>query len=1047
MIFEEEKPAEMRQPISLNVKFKGTTKLLKAIKSLNTVGNTLKDTASMMIKANELKVRYKGGSHPQAHKVISKTKFQKVEPKLLTPDMEYWNEDENFPEWSEVIHKANNEIFQNEEFRCPQKAIINCVLKKNDTFVIMPTGGGKSLIYQLTACIGSGITIVVFPLKSLMQDQVRILNFNKIKNRKWDGLTSKPKIQKEMDEVRAEYISNGSGEGDGGAQSIWRDNLKTRCLFLTPEKLNQNKEVKAFIKEFYELGQIERFVIDEVHCVDKWGHDFRKDYQELCKLRQNFPDVPILGLTATATEKMRTGIARTLGLIECYLFCSGFNRANLILEIRCKKFFTKTRDPLNIIKAKGDIGIDDIDKDSGENDGVNDNVSEVDEGEPEKNNHGKQIERKNILNMHIIAADMHTFINKKCKNKTGIVYCTKTAEVDYMVQTLNVLFPRKKHHNGKTYDYAVGYHGQMGDRKKERNFNRWTDDKSPIIVATVAFGMGIDKSTVRFVAHHNMPKSLENYYQEIGRAGRDGGRAYCIMYYDDADRTGQDFTIPNHEDMHGADNKSEAFPNMNVMQLYCENTYDCRRAFIIRHMGEDFEDWQCNYTCDNCFRKYQFLQRDKPSVESLKDQNYIERKMRGFTDERDLTGRAQEFLEKIGKLRGEFRMTRKQILNGLKGGLSDKEHKNTLGKLDLYGMMDREKTKKTKKSADEVVRFLINKLTELGCFCYEKFNTSYGGCIYQHLNRTKCNEVQEFVKEELAKNSKKDALKKQKREGKIELTDDQVKFMLLRGYFVYKNFAEKDLIDDKNSVSEFRHNKDVTMDQQSNSLVMIEKGEAEIVEDINEDLRERLYELRKQVYNEEKEIQRQFSETRQTHGDPDGDGAEICEKNQMKVAQSHLKSADKFICADAITRMIKKKPKGVDELTAQHTFPEYCHKYANRFINEIQNFLQGLPNSELDLLGKNSNNMASKRPSMYIDKIEPDAKQSETLNKNPMRKSDQMEEEDDKGDLDQQAEQHKANIDCLVEMGFLNRDQNLCGLTQAGGDINKAIDELEKMYR
>ncbi len=384
--------------------------------------------------------------------------------------------------------------FGHDDFKPMQEDIIKNVLKKKDTFVLMSTGGGKSLCYQLPALKFEGLTLVISPLISLMKDQVDAL---KIKG------------------INAEYINSSLSPEE--MQNIQEkiEKKETKILYIAPERLAL-EEFKLFLLRL----EINLIAIDEAHCISEWGHDFRQEYRNLKFLKIIFPKIPIIALTATATEKVRKDILKQLSLKNPAIFVSSFNRKNLNLIVTEKKdTFYK------------------------------------------------------ILNL----------INKQ-KDGSIIIYCFSRKDSENIAQKLN--------EHGFN---ALPYHAGLNNETRKQNQESFIKNKVNIIVATIAFGMGIDKPDVRLIIHHTFSRTLESYYQEIGRAGRDGLTSDCVLFYSRGDKRKHEFFIKQIMDEF-AQKKSR--DQLRKMMDYCEHNF-CRRKYILEYFGENFLENNCE-GCDIC---------------------------------------------------------------------------------------------------------------------------------------------------------------------------------------------------------------------------------------------------------------------------------------------------------------------------------------------------------------------------------------------------------------------------------------------------------------
>jgi len=382
-------------------------------------------------------------------------------------------------------------------FKGEQQSIIKNILAGKDTFVIMPTGGGKSLCYQLPALLSPGTAIIVSPLIALMKNQVdAIRNFGAV-----DGIAhflNSSLNKAEITQVKAD-ITNGV----------------TKLLYVAPESLTKDENV-----QFFREINISFFAIDEAHCISEWGHDFRPEYRRLRPIIEAIGTVPIMALTATATPKVQQDIMKNLNMTDARLYKSSFNRDNLYYEVR-----------------------------------------------PKKN----------------VAKEIIKFI-KQHQGKSGIIYCLSRKKVEEIAETLQV--------NGIK---ALPYHAGLDATTRASHQDKFLMEEADVIVATIAFGMGIDKPDVRFVIHHEMPKSLEGYYQETGRGGRDGGEGICLSFYSYDDILKLEKFLKNK---HVAE--QEIGQQLLAETVGYAETSICRRKFLLHYFGEEYDESGCNEMCDNC---------------------------------------------------------------------------------------------------------------------------------------------------------------------------------------------------------------------------------------------------------------------------------------------------------------------------------------------------------------------------------------------------------------------------------------------------------------
>ncbi|XP_063928003.1 uncharacterized protein LOC135141081 [Zophobas morio] len=418
----------------------------------------------------------------------------------------------NFP-FSKNVMKSLVQVFGLRKFRKNQLEAINATMSGKDTFILMPTGGGKSLCYQIPAISdfrANSVTIVVSPLLSLIQDQVQRLCSYGIGAASLSNADNLDNLHQIMLELRS-------------------PSCRIRLLYVTPEKINGSQQTRRLLDFLVNARRLARIVVDEAHCVSQWGHDFRPDYKELSSLRASYPSVPIMALTATATARIRADVLSQLKLRDVVCFKQSFNRSNLAYEVR-----KKTR-------------------------GLADQIAQL--------------------------------IKEQYMHEAGIIYCLSRSDAEVLSSQLT-----------EKGIQSAFYHAGLTSKERSVVQSQWQANLVKVICATIAFGMGIDKPDVRFVIHHSLPKSLEGYYQECGRAGRDGLKASCILYYTYADKNRMENIILKEtsgvQEVH--------LENLKRVVQFCENTVDCRRVQTLAYFGEKFDRKNCNYACDNCWSRRTF---------------------------------------------------------------------------------------------------------------------------------------------------------------------------------------------------------------------------------------------------------------------------------------------------------------------------------------------------------------------------------------------------------------------------------------------------------
>jgi ATP-dependent DNA helicase RecQ len=461
----------------------------------------------------------------------------------------------------DLIEQALKSNFGHTTFRPGQRQIVDMVLAGRDMLVLMPTGGGKSLTYQLPALLRPGLTVVISPLIALMQDQVERLEANGIPATFVNSsLAPAERARREQAAVRGDY----------------------KLLYVSPERL-LGESFLALLNRVAAGPGIALFAVDEAHCVSEWGHDFRPEYRQLSRVRRHFPTVPMLALTATATERVRQDILTQLQLKEPYLHVASFNRPNLFYDVRAKHKHSYAE----LVSLLREIG-------------------------------------------------------GSAGNAPVIIYCQSRRSVEQLSERLS-----------RDGIRALPYHAGLSPEERTEYQSRFIRDDVPVLVATIAFGMGIGKPDVRAVIHYDLPRSLESYYQESGRAGRDGDPARCVIFFAYGDRAKIEFMIAQKSE---PQEQRVAREQLAQVTAYCEGTV-CRRTTLLAYFGEEAPGENCG-ACDVCLG-----QRAAPE---------------------DRTVDAQKFLSAVAKTGQRFGM--RHVADVLRGANTQRILSNNHHQLSVYGI-------------------------------------------------------------------------------------------------------------------------------------------------------------------------------------------------------------------------------------------------------------------------------------------------------------------------------------------------------------------------
>jgi len=458
----------------------------------------------------------------------------------------------------DALRTALKHYFGFDDFRPFQREIIDAVMQGQDVLALLPTGGGKSLCYQLPALVSQGLTVVVSPLIALMKDQVDALNAVGIPGTYLNSTLSSEEVR-----VRLRRVESG----------------EIKLLYVAPERLLTTNGLERLAQ-----WNIARFAIDEAHCISEWGHDFRPEYRRLAELRQLFPDVPIIAMTATATARVQREIAHQLRLREPREFVAGFNRPNLTYTVIKKS--KPNEQVLRYIKERGE--------------------------------------------------------------ESGIIYCASRKATEAVAEFLRTAgIP------------AAPYHAGMDNHERSSTQEAFLRDRIRVICATTAFGMGVNKPNVRFVIHYDLPKSIEGYYQETGRAGRDGLASSCLLLFSRGDFAKQARLLEEKEEKPEGHERMHAFDALSRMVAYAENV-TCRRQDLLMYFGDSLPDQSCN-GCDNCLEPRERF---------------------------DATTIAQKFLSCVYRIRraSGFAVGLKHVVDVLTGKMNDKITRFGHDRLSTFGI-------------------------------------------------------------------------------------------------------------------------------------------------------------------------------------------------------------------------------------------------------------------------------------------------------------------------------------------------------------------------